>query len=117
MKKIILFTGAGIGVPLNLPTTNQFNEDIRNGSQQITQFIAEYLGSAVQDIESILATLESFSKEVPFTEFMIPKVGGGAAVVGNLQTYKNQSAREISRIRKIIFTRLRKFKHTDAKDL
>ena len=44
VNKILIFTGAGISVPLGLPSTADFMEDIIKGSQPITEHIYNFLG-------------------------------------------------------------------------
>lgn len=61
IKKLLLFTGAGISAPLGLPTTSDFTFEINNVCEHVTTHIIEYLGEAGNDVERILATLEAFS--------------------------------------------------------
>lgn len=64
--KILLFTGAGIGVPLGLPTTTEFNKVIAKGQPEIKALVQNYLADSKNDIEKVLYTLEEFIKNNGF---------------------------------------------------
>lgn len=129
MKKILVFTGAGISVPLGLPGTTDFMDSVRGGIQNITDYIIEYLGSSGEDIEWLLSTLETFKSETAFTEFLLPKIS--AAYSNNnsiaqqalplfqsqLAHFKSQATSEITRIKKIIFHKLAQYEPAQARAL
>jgi len=125
MKKILIFTGAGIGVPLGLPTATGFSEDINDSSQEVIAMLIDYLGELSSDIERVLSTLESFeSKEATFFEFMAPqiiaKVGARNHVIpfdNRVVNLKEQASNEIRRLKKIIFAKLKRFDPDRAADL
>ena len=125
MKKILVFTGAGMSVPLGLPTTTDFMVAVNNGIGQITRYIIEYLGSSGSDIEWLLSTLESFKSETALTEFLLEKIKASYASNSNIQeaskvfggqisSFKSQAASEITRIKKIIFDQLSQYQPEQA---
>lgn len=125
MKKILVFTGAGMSVPLGLPSTTDFIIEVKNKIGQITQYIIEYLGSSGEDIEWLLSTLESFKSETALTEFLLEKIkathSGNPHVqeaskifLNQISIFKSQAASEIIRIKKIIFDKLGQYKSEQA---
>lgn len=125
MDKVLVFTGAGMSVPLGLPSTMDFMLSVNSDIKPITQYIVEYLGSSGEDIEWILSTLESFKSETALTEFLLPKI---SMLIGNdthiqnslprinsqLFNLKSQATSEIARIKKIIFDKLGQYKPEQA---
>jgi len=72
MNKVVLFTGAGIGVPMGLPTTTQFAEIIdRHCVDNFKLVLQSYLGGEFYDIEKILSTLEFFVHNKSFLKHII----------------------------------------------
>jgi hypothetical protein len=65
MAKIILFTGAGIGVPVGLPTTSDFATTITKikNNNPLLKYVFEYLGESSNDIEKLLFTLEELNSD------------------------------------------------------
>jgi len=122
MGKILIFTGAGISVPLGLPSTTDFLEAIKQNQKPILSQVINYLGASGRDIEWILSTLESFKNETPFTEFLLPLLVQGISnqnetlqrIKNNLTGLKSQAIQEIIRIKKIIFEKLSKFDTSQA---
>lgn len=127
MKKILVFTGAGMSVPLGLPSTTDFIAGVKNKSVQITQYIIEYLGSSGEDIEWLLSTLESFKSETALTEFLLEKIKTTYASISNtnvpeasklflsqISNFKSQASSEITRIKKIIFDKLGQYEPEQA---
>lgn len=121
--KILIFTGAGISVPLGLPTSTGFINQIDQGSNPITGQVRSYLGkTSSDDVEWILSTLESFCTEVAFTEHLIPFLSQGNPHATNGQSYiknqftrnKREAALEIKRIKKVIFEKLSSFNQENA---
>lgn len=117
MSRVLLFTGAGISIPLGLPGTMDFVEAVKKGQMQITSYVGEYLGSSGQDIEWLLSTLEQFKSETSFSEFLLNKlsVSQGSpppiqAIFNQLGSHKSYAAQEVNRIKKIIFDKLGQFK-------
>lgn len=125
MKKVLIFTGAGMSVPLGLPSTKDFMGEVRAGAGRITVHTMEYLGSSGDDIEWLLSTLASFQNETPFTEFLLPKISDGNSVLAarlpdfqiGLSRFKSQAANEIKRIKKIIFDKLVQYEAEQALSL
>lgn len=117
--KIVIFTGAGIGVPLNLPISTGFAETI----DQIKEFnlndVFGYLGQSCNDIEKILFALEELNKEdnLTFNIFKntVEKISDGVPIpegvpiIHKLNTFKFDVNRAITQIKKDIFKRLKSF--------
>jgi hypothetical protein len=118
-RKVLIFTGAGVGVPLGLPTTTNFSDEVKNQASSITLHLVKYLGAGGNDVESILSSLESFSKDTAFTDYLLPQLTPKAHTEArqNLQRFKIEAAREIMRIKKIIFTKLARFDPQKTCDL
>lgn len=118
--KLLLFTGAGAGVPLDLPTSTGFGDGVNAGGADITKSAIEYLGGeSAKDIERILATLASFADETGFVEHLLPALvaNSGPAlsqIHQRLQIFKGRARIEIKRIKKLIFDKLGHYDHTKA---
>lgn len=125
MKKVLVFTGAGMSVPLGLPSTKDFMKEVLSGADRVTTHTVKYLGSSGDDIEWLLSTLANFHNETPFTEFLLPKIAEGNADLGarlqafqhGLSRFKLQAANEITRIKKIIFDKLGQYDSGQALSL
>lgn len=69
LTKVLLFTGAGAGVPLGLPTSTGFGDEVTAGGMQVTKSAIEFLrGESGKDIERVLATLSAFASETGVAE-------------------------------------------------
>src|SRR6185437_2388953 len=115
--KVLIFTGAGAGVPLELPTSTGFGDDVIAGGVAVTRFAIQYLGGeSGKDIERILATLASFADETGFVEYLLPNITGALAAQTQQQlvTYKSTARAEIKRIKKLIFDKLGRYNHAKA---
>jgi hypothetical protein len=118
--KVLIFTGAGAGVPLDLPTSTQFGDEVTAGGVAVTKSAMEYLGGeSAKDIERILATLASFQGERDFVEYMLPNlvsgIGGAHGVTQQrLAALRAEARAEIKRIKKLIFDKLGSYNHTKA---
>ncbi len=124
MKKVVVFTGAGMSVPLGLPSTMDFMESVDKGAKPIIKHVSNYLGSSAEDIEWMLSTLESFNNETPFTEFLLPHITKSAAnhqvllkLQQQLSSLKSQAVSEVTRIKKIIFDKLNQYESDQAVSL
>lgn len=120
-KKTLIFTGAGMSVPLGLPSTKEFVSAVREKGkmQKVTQLVIEYLNSVGgngDDVEWVLSTLSSFHKENPLIEYLLPHIAtdpnsknGLPTLQSQLQGLKNSASSEIIRIKKIVFNKLSNF--------
>jgi hypothetical protein len=121
--KVLLFTGAGAGVPLDLPTSTGFGDDVTAGGVAVTKSAIEYPGGeSAKDIERILATLASFQGETGFVEYMLPALLSGiGGAQGNLQhrlaLLKAEARAEIKHIKKLIFDKLGRYNRAKAVNL
>lgn len=121
VKKVLLFTGAGVGVPLGLPTSTQFH-GIDDAAKPITNHVRTYLGSgAADDIEWILSALESFRSQTDLTEFLLPHLTPSTLnerqkqlIRGNLDKLKNQAVAELVRLKRLIFDQLNAYEPEKA---
>lgn len=125
-QKILIFTGAGASVPLGLPASTGFVEDIRSGMRTVTSSVIDYLGDGPsEDIEWILSALESFRSEVSCTEHMLPLLVGGHPhaeagephIKTRLGEFKDDASFELRRIKKLLFDRLNKYEPDQAASL
>src|SRR5437763_1086498 len=121
-RRVLIFTGAGMGAALGLPTTTGFVEAVRNNAEPITNEVMGYLSTESEDIEWILATLETFREKQSLAEHVLPRFakGNGHAEVAlshfqnNFKEYRRQAHRELARIKRLIFEKLGGFNLPDA---
>ena len=113
-EKILLFTGAGMGVPLGLPTTTDFTRDVQKGAKEVTKHVVSYLGDSGGDIEWVLSTLEGFAKDVAFTEFLLEQIAKTNPLRKSIGQLKSDASSENRRIKKLIFNRLAKYDRAAA---
>jgi hypothetical protein len=125
-KRILVFTGAGIGVPLGLPTTQDFLLDINNHSLEITRLVISYLKAPHnEDIEWILSGLEKVIADHDFNDILMTNCVRNIfqheshlnAARQRLTDMKSQAITETSRIKKGIFSRLTQFETKNAQTL
>lgn len=126
MKRVLLFTGAGMSVPLGLPSTIDFMESVKGGAQPITKHIINYLASVGRgnDIEWILSELQAFKAGGSLMEFLIPHAAldqpgrnGVSSIANGISSLRSQCDSELIRIKKVIFEKLIKYKSDDASSL
>ena len=126
MKKVLLFTGAGMSVPLGLPSTIDFMESVNSGLQPVTRHIINHLNSSGHgnDIEWILSELQSFKNGGSLIEFLIPHAAtdqsgrnGVNSITTGISNLRFQCDSELVRIKKIIFDKLIRYKSDDASSL
>jgi len=116
MTKVIIFTGAGIGPPLNLPITTGFNqiiEKIRNNNPSL-KHVFETIGASSNDIEKLLFTLEELNREDNTTLNIIKSViesnrPEGVKIMQSIAGVKHQIKNAIAAIKKDIFNMLNEF--------
>jgi hypothetical protein len=116
-RKVLLFTGAGAGVPLGLPTSTGFTADIAELARPVTASALKYLGKRANDIEWVLSALEQFATEIALTEYLLPQLVDGSSVAkqgqqhiqNRLARFKLDASAEIVRLKKKIFDRLSAF--------
>ncbi|MGN6638413.1 MAG: SIR2 family protein [Mucilaginibacter sp.] len=71
MKKIILFTGAGMCVPMGLPSALSFANTIEKCNIHLYNLLLGFLGENAKDIEQILYAIEEFVNGSNFYKFLI----------------------------------------------
>ncbi|MBF0518599.1 MAG: SIR2 family protein [Nitrospirae bacterium] len=109
---VVLFTGAGLGVPLGLPTALGFFNDLKNMNHPILGTLFEYLdsnGKNKEDIEVVLAELEDFIKD-DLSDFIFgqEKTGEILANYHNKITNRKTNARTIiEKIKKNLYEKLK----------
>jgi len=123
-KKSLIFTGAGMSVPLGLPSTTDFTESVQHGARAVTNHVTKYLGASGEDIEWILSTLQSFTSETTFVEFLLPAITNdqphatwGSFIENRIAQLRSESVLELTRIKKIIFEKLSEYDETRALSL
>lgn len=110
--KILLFTGAGIGVPLGLPTTTGFKKVLAKGSPDIRILVQSYLGEDKNDIEKVLYTLEEFVKNNEFIfKYLKHNIHNGnhKAVLNHLSELEKRAMDWIVEIKLSIYKNLQEF--------
>jgi hypothetical protein len=121
VDKVIVFTGAGMSVPLGLPTTTDFLSDLRQGQAQVTASVCSYLDSVGssrgQDIEWILSELERFSNGAGFIEENLQAFANGNSnasaglphMKNVITAWRKHAKNELTRIKKILYKKLQSF--------
>ncbi|MFL5765465.1 MAG: SIR2 family protein [Bacteroidia bacterium] len=114
MTKILIFTGAGLSVPLGLPATNGFDNTISKIPSVLWPHIEKYLkkDGNPKDIERVLYLLENFVKEDDFTRFLLREGKANShykIVYDNLEAQKANANHAIFQIKADIFELLAKF--------
>lgn len=120
ISKILVFTGAGIGVPIGLPTTNDFKDIIeKNLDGELVILLKEFLNNNHHDIEYILGELEVFLYKKTFLKHVLKKNKNSHFQQVNLQlsTLNNQAEELIHNLKKAIFEKLKGFKEKEASRL
>ena len=120
--KVVLFTGAGVGVPLGLPTSTEFVVEMDANARQITKHVRAYLGKDADDIEWVLSGLEEFRTQTDFTEYLLPHLAAGnshaehgkAHVQRSLTSFRKEGAQELVRLKKVIFEKLNSYDAAQA---
>jgi hypothetical protein len=101
---MLVFLGAGVGVPLGLPTATDFGSEISAGSNEITEAVVRYLGDLGSDIEWVLSTLNAFTSETDFTEFIyLERVNTDSNARVEMAKLKRAASEEITRLKKTLF--------------
>src|SRR6266478_6618259 len=121
-NRLVLFTGAGMGQPLGLPTTVGFADEVKSAAQPVTKEVIDYLGPGPHDIEQILSSLEGFTKDRAFAEYLLDRTAASNptafAAVRNVITERRAAAtREVRRIKHLIFRKLESYDRPVAADL
>ena len=119
VTKICVFTGAGLGSPLKLPTTNEFADTINNNiRQELLDLIRSFLGTKSNDIEKVLYLLEDFVRIDDFASHIINAGDSNFDVVrNNLKQYKKWANEAALKIKSEIYDLLEKYKNDDAFNL
>lgn len=131
IEKVVIFMGAGVAVPLGLPTTIEFMAGIKEGQKTVTERVCAHLGagssksSRGEDIEWILGELERFSSGVGFIEENFPYLANGnsnamagvAHMSAVISRWKLDAKQEITRIKKLLYKKLIKFDDAVASKL
>ncbi|HXD91992.1 MAG TPA: SIR2 family protein [Bacteroidia bacterium] len=121
-KKILVFTGAGISVPLGLPSTNEFITTINKIQGELLSLLKTFLNeNDIKDIERILYLLEDFVREDDFTSHIVqqgtPNNGNFHAVYAALNNHKHYAKLAIEQIKADLFVLLEKYDADKASKL
>src|SRR5947209_2979592 len=118
---ILLFTGAGFGVPIKLPTTNGFKDFVSSSSSDLSNELQRHLGEKYNDIEHVLATLENFIKENSFIKSILDKraVPNNEfySVNGFINSLRADAKTTIQKIKTSIYEILQNFDRDSANEL
>jgi hypothetical protein len=122
--KIVIFTGAGIGVPLELPISSGFGVEIDKIKELRLNSVFDYLGQSGNDIEKVLFALEELNREDNLTLSVINNtleknhngvpIPEGVRPMELLITLKYNVRTAITQIKKGIFGRLRSLNKESA---
>lgn len=117
--KICVFTGAGIGVPLKLPTTDQFVETIDEIQPELLIFINSFLGSKRNDIEKVLYLLEDFIRIDDFNSHIIKVTHDPSftLVRQHLNQHKEWARKAVLRIKSNLYDLLEAYDSKEASNL
>jgi len=114
---ILLFTGAGLGVPLKLPITTEFQSVLNRGESSIRDYLSGYLGKSSNDVENVLSTLERFIRLDSFSHYIIQNLKRNSSfneVNNHLETIKSNSINFIHEIKRSVYELLRTYDAADA---
>jgi hypothetical protein len=119
MKKIVIFTGAGISSPLGLPTTENFNIKINNSFiTLLNQYLSSKKDINKNDIEIILSTIDEFIS-FEFANQVCERVKKNSSYNTNTTTetynyYINQAKSALKTLKKKVYAQLSNFNAEDA---
>jgi hypothetical protein len=71
IKKICVFTGAGMSYPLGLPITSGFEQTLAKIPEQLARYVKGHLGESAKDIEKVLYALEDLVKTDNLQSYII----------------------------------------------
>lgn len=118
IKKICVFTGAGIGVPLKLPTTAEFDSVLSEIPHEFSVYMNRFLGDSKGDIEKVLYLLEDFVNPSSFLynylSYKQSEDGYFGHVLSNVANLRNQASDSIFKIKSALFDMLEKYDIDDA---
>lgn len=121
MEKFLIFTGAGISVPLGLPSTVDFMDDINSGAARVTEQVCSYLKKNGNDIERILSSLEEFSEQSSLYEYVINSEASLKHIKPHIERYistlRDDIDAELSRIKSIVHDRLSEIDSNNSADM
>lgn len=120
--KILLFTGAGLSVPLGLPTTKDFQTLLDRGiSTRVMSFMRTFLGNNYKDIEHVLSTLEMFIGKDTFIDSIVKRESDSKneyrEVFKDLKSMKDEAVTLIKEIKQGIFSSLVNYDRANGKEL
>lgn len=131
---MLILSGAGIGVPLGLPTTTGFSNSLESSDADVgfLSHLDSFLGKSRNDIEHILSALQTFAQEdtdltfhiIRFQDTLLSKdlknqgTSLRRGLPKNTSDYisglKRKAARSSTAIKKLIYRRLTEFNEKDA---
>jgi hypothetical protein len=118
LAKICVFTGAGIGVPLKLPTTTEFDAVLSEIPVGILKYMNLFLGDSKNDIEKVLYLLEELVNPTAFIfsylQYRASEDGHVNATYNQVAGLKQQASSAILNIKSALFDILEKYKIEDA---
>ena len=118
VRKICVFTGAGIGVPLKLPTTTEFDAVLSKIPEGLSRYMNEFLGTSKNDVEKVLYLLEELVNPSSFIYNYLstrqnddPNFTG---VFSHITSLKANASTSIFIIKSALFDILEKYELSDA---
>jgi hypothetical protein len=121
MSKILIFTGAGFSVPLDLPITTGFTNLINKCPNELKNHLTAYLEKGFNDIEKFISTLESFANERSLSASIISSMtqtnGNFGAVNNHINNLKAQSRNFILQVKSGIYDLLSNFDRDNSRQI
>lgn len=121
MNKFLLFTGAGLSVPLGLPITTGFEEIIHRCPAPLSTYIGQYLQGAGNDIEKVVSTIELFLNKDTLLDSIInqmgPDNGNFGAVEKEIRRFRGDGAKFLIEVKSGMYDVLDNYDRASATTL
>jgi hypothetical protein len=114
MKKILLFTGAGMSVPMGLPAAVGFAKTIKKCDSELFDLLNGHLNTDANDIEKILYVIEEFVNGSKFyrhilNKYNTPSYPGYKNFIDLLKSFESKAFSFQQVVKHDIFRILQKF--------
>jgi hypothetical protein len=117
MRKILLFTGAGMSVPMGLPSATGFANTLAKCDPTLMDLLKSHIGDKAKDIEQILFVLEEFINGSTFYKHVLNQHtsnGNYTPLFNNIAAHSGKAIRFQQVVKSDIFQILQKFNSEDA---
>lgn len=120
-EKILLFTGAGIGHPLGLPLTSEFNDVLDLIPDPLNYVLRDYLGDDFYDVEKTMFELDKLSnKETNLYETIVKRVISKHPYnqkVPEIDNFKKQAKSTLTNLKSSVFDLLGQVNVSKSREL